>query len=315
MNSFRPVHTYSVVARDAAGTEMAIAVHSHWFAVGSLVAWGRAGIGVVATQAMVDPSYGPRGLELMESGMAAPDALKALLSVDEGREVRQVAFLDARGRVAAHTGGKCIDHAGHASGDGYSVQANMMLSDRVVPAMSLEYERSEGDLGERLLRTLVAAERAGGDIRGRQSAALLVVRGESTGHPWEDRLIDLRVEDHPDPLRELRRLYEMSRIYGEMNRGDAALEKGDLVEALARYGEAAESAAGGIEVSYWYAVTLAANGRVEDAIPIFSEVFSEDPNWTELTRRLHKPGVIPDTEEGRELVERILNEAAPKKRV
>jgi uncharacterized Ntn-hydrolase superfamily protein len=292
---------------------MGVAVQSHWFCVGALVPWGGAGIGVVATQAIADPAYGPRGLELMESGMSASDALRALLSVDEGRDVRQVAFLDVQGRVAAHTGEKCIDYAGHVTGAGYSVQANMMLGESVVDAMSKRYEASGGDLAERLLNALVAAEQAGGDVRGRQSAAMLVVKGECTGNPWEDRLLDLRVEDHPEPLRELKRIHDLQRAYGEMNRGDTALEKEDVKEALVHYGRAVEIAPQNIEVSYWHAVTLAVNGRVEDAISIFSGVFSEDPNWMELTRRLHKPGVIPDTREGRALVERILKEANPTK--
>jgi len=169
----RPVHTYSIVARDAASGQMGVAVQSHWFSVGSIVTWAEAGVGAIATQSFVDPAYGPRGLELMKSGLSAEQALEALLLVDDGRNVRQVAFVDTSGTVAAHTGAKCIESADHHVGEGYSVQANMMLNDKVVPAMAKAYESAEGDLAERLMAALEAAQAAGGDIRGKQSAAML----------------------------------------------------------------------------------------------------------------------------------------------
>jgi uncharacterized Ntn-hydrolase superfamily protein len=179
----RPVHTYSIVARDAETGEMGVAVQSHWFSVGSIVTWAEAGVGAIATQSFVDPAYGPRGLELMKSGLSADQALKALLLVDGGRDVRQVAFIDSSGQVAAHTGAKCIESAGHHVGDGYSVQANMMLNDEVVPAMAKAYESARGDLANRLMAALTAAQSVGGDIRGRQSAAMLIVKAESHRPP------------------------------------------------------------------------------------------------------------------------------------
>jgi uncharacterized Ntn-hydrolase superfamily protein len=302
----RPLHTYSIVARDAASGELGVAVQSHWFSVGSSVTWAEAGVGAVATQSFIDPAYGPRGLELMKSGLSAQQALAALLLVDEGRDVRQVAFIDAQGRVAAHTGAKCIEAAGHHVGDGYSVQANMMLNDRVVPAMSAAYESAEGDLADRLMAALEAAQAAGGDIRGRQSAAMLIVKGESTGQPWADRVLELRIEDHAEPIVELRRLLQVHRAYEHMNAGDVAVEHGDLDLAMAEYGRAAELLPGNLEVEYWAAVTLATGGRFEGALPAFRRVFAADPNWIELTRRLVKPGIIPDTPEGRALVEAIV---------
>src|SRR3712207_3471501 len=184
----RPVHTYSIVARDPATGDMGVAVQSHWFSVGSIVTWAEAGVGAVATQSFVDPSYGRNGLDLMRGGAGAEDALKTLLARDEGREVRQVAMLDARGRVAAHTGAKCIEAAGHQTGRDYSVQANLMSNPRVWPAMARAFETSKGDLADRLLAALDAAERAGGDIRGKQSAALLVVKAQPSGKPWADRI-------------------------------------------------------------------------------------------------------------------------------
>ena len=301
----RPVHTYSIVARDAATGEMGVAVQSHWFSVGSIVTWAEAGVGAIATQSFVDPAYGPRGLELMKSGLDAQQALEALLLVDEGREVRQVAFVDTDGNIAAHTGAKCIESAGHHVGDGYSVQANMMLNDKVVPAMSKAYESTEGDLAAKLMAALEAAQAVGGDIRGKQSAAMLIVKGESTGQPWVDRVLELRIEDHPTPIAELRRLLRVHRAYEHMNAGDVAVEHNDLELAMKEYGAAAKLLPANVEVQYWAAVTLATSGNLEEALPMFKIVFAADANWVELTRRLLKPEIIPDTPEGRALVERI----------
>jgi uncharacterized Ntn-hydrolase superfamily protein len=305
----RPVHTYSIVARDAETGEMGVAVQSHWFSVGSIVTWAEAGVGAIATQSFVDPAYGPRGLELMKSGLSAPQALSALVKVDEGRGVRQVAFIDTAGKVAAHTGAKCIESAGHHVGDGYSVQANMMLNDLVVPAMSKAYESAEGDLADRLMSALRAAQDVGGDIRGKQSAAMLIVKAESTGRSWADRVLELRIEDHPEPIAELERLLTVHRAYEHMNAGDVAVEHEDLELAMKEYGRAAELLPANVEVQYWAAVTLATSGQLEKALPIFRTVFAADANWVELTRRLHKPGIISDTPEGYALVERILREA------
>ena len=305
----RPVHTYSIVARDEATGQIGVAVQSHWFSVGSIVTWAEAGVGAIATQSFVDPAYGPRGLDLMKSGLSAEQALDALLLVDEGRGVRQVAFVDTSGRVAAHTGAKCIEAAGHHVGEGFSVQANMMLNDEVVPAMAKAYESTEGDLAERLMAALEAAQSVGGDIRGKQSAAMLIVKSESTGRSWADRVLELRIEDHPTPIVEMRRLLRVHRAYEHMNAGDLAVEHDDLELAMAEYGEAAELLPNNVEVQYWAAVTLATSGKLEEAMPIFRTVFAADPNWVELTRRLLKPGIIPDNPEGHALVERIVSVA------
>ena len=301
-----PAHTYSIVARDAATGDFGVAVQSHWFSVGSNVTWAEAGVGAIATQSFTDPGYGPRGLELMKSGLSAEQALEALVLVDEGRDVRQVAFVDVQGRVAAHTGAGCIEAAGHHVGEGYSVQANMMLNDKVVPAMSSAFESTGGDLADRMMAALEAAQAAGGDIRGKQSAAMLIVKGESTGRSWADRVLELRIEDHPTPIAELRRLLKVHRAYEHMNAGDIAVEHENLELAMAEYGKAAELLPDNVEVQYWAAVTLATNGNLDEALPIFRTVFAADPNWIELTRRLFKPGIIPDTPEGRALVDRIV---------
>lgn len=303
----RPVHTYSIVARDATTGNLGVAVQSHWFSVGSIVTWAEAGVGAIATQSFVDPAYGPRGLELMKSGLSAEQALDALLLVDEGRDVRQVAFVDTDGNVAAHTGAKCIEAAADHVGNGFSVQANMMLNDKVVPAMANAYESTEGDLADRLMAALEAAQSVGGDIRGKQSAAMLIVKGASTGRSWTDRVLELRIEDHPTPIAELRRLLGVHRAYEHMNAGDLAVEHDDLELAMAEYGQAAELLPGNVEVQYWAAVTLATSGKLDEALPIFRTVFAADPNWVELTRRLVKPGIIPDTPEGHALVEQIID--------
>ena len=301
----RPVHTFSIVARDPRTGELGVAVQSHWFSVGTVVTWAEAGVGAVATQSFAEPAYGPRALDLMRTGVAAPDALAALLAADAGREVRQVAIVDSEGRVAAHTGSKCIDWAGHKTGASYSCQANLMIDD-VVTAMSRAYESANGDLAERLMQALEAAQAAGGDIRGKQSAALLVVKAQSSGRPWADRVVDLRVEDNPEPLRELRRLLVVQRAYEHMNAGDQAVEKKDMEAALREYGAAMQLVPDNLEMRYWTAVALASNGRIEEALPLFRAVFAGDKNWIELTRRLPKAELL-----SREIAEKVLAGAAP----
>ena len=266
----RLAHTFSIVARDTATGEMAIGVQSHWFSVGTIVSWGRSGVGVVATQSFVNPAYGPNGLDLMSQGKSAEEALQLLVEADRGRDYRQVAFLDASGSVSAFTGSKCISSASHAIGEDYSVQANMMLNDDVVPAMSKAFvEYNELPLAERVLKVLQAAQAAGGDIRGKQSAALIVVGPEVVDEVWNDHKIDLRVDDHQDPLGELDRLLRVHRAYAHMNRGDLAVEHQDMEGALHEYGAAEKMFPQNLEMKYWKAVALANNGRMEEALPVF----------------------------------------------
>jgi uncharacterized Ntn-hydrolase superfamily protein len=330
----RPVHTYSIVARDPATGDLGVAVQSHWFCVGCIVAWAEPGVGAVATQSFVDPSYGPRGLELMRTGKSATDALNDLLMGDQARAVRQVAFVDTEGRVGVWTGAKDIQAAGHtaglpaassaarpidggtfSAGAGFSVQANLMLNDRVWPAMAKAFQESRGDLAERMLTALEAAQAAGGDIRGRQSAALIVVSGTRGDKPWA-RTFDLRVDDHPEPLKELRRLVTVNRAYNHMNAGDLAVERKDNDAALREYAAAEKLAAGaeGIpqsrltEMMYWHAVALVNMGRVDESLPIFRKVFAADRNWAELTPRLPRSELLPADEKVMQL---ILQQAKP----
>lgn len=303
----RPVHTYSIVARDPVSGQLGVAVQSHWFSVGPLVPWAEAGVGAVATQSFVDPAYGPLGLELMRAGKTAKQALDGLLASDPGAAVRQVAMIDARGNLAAHTGAKCIPAAGHITGANFSVQANLMLNDKVWPAMAEAFKNASGDLADRMMAALEAAEQVGGDIRGKQSAAILIVSGAPTGKPWSDRLVDLRVEDHPEPLAELRRLVNVHRAYQHMNAGDLAIEKNNVEEALREYAAAEAMMPDNLEMIYWHAVSLVNVDRLEESLPLFKKVFRSDPNWIELTPRLPKVGLLNVDERG---LQRILAEAS-----
>jgi uncharacterized Ntn-hydrolase superfamily protein len=287
----------SIVARDPATGDLGVAVQSHWFSVGSIVTWAEAGVGAIATQSFVEISYGPLGLDLMRAGKTAPEALSALLSIDPNADVRQVAMVDVNGNVAVHTGGKCIIAAGHHQGEQYSVQANLMENDTVWTAMSKAYEKSDGDLAERLMAALEAAENEGGDIRGRQSAALLIVPGTSQGSPWRERTYDLRIEDHPEPLAELRRLLAVKRAYIRMDHGDALFADGNVQGALGEYAAAAEMYPESPEVRYWQAVTMVGAGQLETALPIFQSVFAEEERWRKLTPRLPASGLLPNDPE------------------
>ena len=297
-------HTYSIVARDPVNGDLGVAVQSHWFSTGSIVIWAEPGVGVVATQAMVEVSYGPKGLLGLNNGQNPTQVLRELLAADKGRELRQVALLDVKGRVAVHTGARCIAEAGHQIGEQYSVQANMMLRDTVWPAMARAYEKTSGSLPERLLAALDAAQAEGGDIRGSQSAAMIVVSGKATDHPWTETIVDLRVEDNPEPLKELRRLLKVQRAYEAMNRGDALLAAGRLEESLQAYSEGVSAAPEIAELPFWQAVTLADTGRIEEALPLFKKVFAEDANWALLLSRLPKAGLIKNDPE---LLARIIS--------
>ncbi len=300
----RPVHTFSIVARDPNTGELGVAVQSHWFSVGPLVAWAEAGIGAVATQSFVDPNYGRAGLQLLRTGKSAPEVLQELLARDKSRDVRQVAIIDFKGRVDAWTGKSNIQSAGHFIGKDYSVQANLMLNEKVWPAMSKAFESTKGDLAERMLAALDAAQAVGGDIRGKQSAALVVVTGKPTNEPWKDRIFDLRVDDSADPLKELRRLVTLQRAYNHMNAGDLAVEHKDNEGALREYSAAEKLVPDNAEMIYWHAVALVNMGKVDESLPLFRKVFAMDKNWATLTPRLPKAGLLPDDPK---IIDRILS--------
>jgi uncharacterized Ntn-hydrolase superfamily protein len=297
------MHTYSIVARDPETEQLGVAVQSHYFAVGSIVTWAEAGVGVVATQSVADPAYGKLGLDLMRAGKAAPDTLAGLLASDSLKDIRQVAMVDNRGRVAAHTGASTIPEAGHIVGDGFSVQANMMLKTSVWPAMADAYCAAQGELVDRLLAVLDAAEIEGGDIRGRQSAAILIVEGQGTGRPWHDTIFDLRVDDAPEPLIEIRRLVSIRRAYIHNRRADAALEASDLDTMEREYAAAERLIGENPEMRYWHAIALLGHGKTDDGIAMLREVAARDRNWLELTLRL--PGMFLRVDSS--ITERIRN--------
>ena len=289
-----PVHTYSIVAYDENTGQLGVAVQSHWFSVGSLVPWAKAGVGAVATQSFVKVEYGPEGLQLMEDGYSAKEALNILLKKDNGKSVRQVAMIDVNGSVAAHTGGNCISAAGHKVGRNFSVQANIMERETVWSAMANAFEKTSGDLAEKMMASLEAAENEGGDLRGKQSASMLIVTGEPTGISWKDIVMDIRVDDHKEPLKELRRLIRIHKAYQHANKGDHYLEMEKIDEALQEYDKASQLYPENKELPYWSAVTLASKGNLRKALPIFSKVFKGEPKLKTLTPRLIDSGLLPD---------------------
>ena len=285
--------TYSIVARDTDSGQLGVAAQSCYFALGSVLPWARAGVGAVATQSMVDPGYGPRCLDLLADGLPAPDALDRVRAADEGREVRQVGLVDAAGRVASFTGALCIDHVGHAAGDGYSAQANMMAGPGVCEAMAEAFEHATGDLATRLVAALVAAEGKGGDARGRMSAAVIVVEGARHDHPWEGVLTDVRVDHHPDPLTELARLVEVAEAYHLCDVAEAALMRGDAGAALAgaEAGLALLPDEGNLRLSYIAA--LVGVGRTDEAAREVQRLVAERPSWEGILRAITERGLVP----------------------
>jgi uncharacterized Ntn-hydrolase superfamily protein len=300
----RPAHTFSIVARDAQTGQLGAAVQSHWFSVGADVIWAEPGIGAVATQSFIDPSYGPQGLALMRDGKSAPDVLKGLLAMDAHEDVRQVGMVDAKGRVANHTGRKAIIAHCQQTGDGYAVQANLMEKPTVCAAMAKAFEAAKGDLAARMMAALDAAQGEGGDIRGKQSAAMLVVKNDASLPAWSGRVIDLRVEDSNEPLGELRRLIGVARVYALMTDGDDHMTEGNVEAALKSYSDAEALDPKNHEALYWHAVTLASIGRVDEALPLFERAFAVWPKWRELTKRLPASGLLP---KDKKMMERILS--------
>jgi uncharacterized Ntn-hydrolase superfamily protein len=284
--------TYSIVARDPATGELGVAVQSHWFSVGPIVPWAEPGVGAVATQANVQPSYGPLGLDLMRSGASAGEALERLVAEDSGSAGRQVAVIDASGRVAVHTGASAIPFAGHTTGDGVSCQANMMASETVWPAMLATYQQTDGSLTRRLLAALDAAEREGGDIRGRQSAAILVV--PASGEGWQS-LVSLRVEDHPEPLVELRRLVDLHDAYTLASQADDCINEGRHDDAARLFDRARSLAPDNHELLFWAGLGAAHAGDVQRGAADVRAAIELQPGWRELLERM-PPEVAPSAQ-------------------
>jgi uncharacterized Ntn-hydrolase superfamily protein len=281
--------TYSIVARDSESGEVGVAVQSHWFSVGSVVSWARPGVGAVATQSIAEPSYGPDALDLLADGVDAREALPRLVAADPRSQFRQVAVVDAQGRVAVHTGESCMAFAGDQTGDGYSVQANMMASSEVWPAMARAYEAAEGPLARRLVAALRAAEAAGGDVRGRQSAAIVVAPPD--GEPWR-LTVDLRVEDHPEPLDELQRVLDLADAYRLASEGDNLAGQGRHEDASVYYTRAAALAPDSHELIFWSGLAAAQGGDMPTALERVRRAIALQPGWGELLDRL-EPDIAP----------------------
>jgi uncharacterized Ntn-hydrolase superfamily protein len=276
--------TYSIVARDQDTGELGVAVQSHWFAVGSVVAWARPGVGAVATQSVAEVAHGPNTLDHMSDGLDAHAAMETVLGADELARYRQLGVIDAAGRVAAHTGADCIPHACHVVGEAFACQANMMAETGVPQAMAQAYQTHEGDLSERLLAALDAAEGAGGDVRGRQSAALLVVPRE--GESWRTRF-DVRVEDHQDPLGELRRLVRFARAYEMAGQADEMAAEGRHADATRLYLAAAGLASEVDELTFWAGLGAAAQD-LDAGVALVRQAIAQGPQWSTLLERLSR---------------------------
>lgn len=297
-------HTYSIVARDAKTGEMGVAVQSHYFSVGPVVPWAEAGVGAVATQSLVLIDYGPNGLALMRQGLTAREALDSLLKADKHNDGRQVAMVDAKGNIAAYTGRNCIPDAGDVQGDQFSCQANLMANPTVWAAMKTAFEKTRGDLAERMLVALEAAQAAGGDIRGQQSAAILVVKGKSSGKPWNDTVVNLRVEDDEEPLKELRRLLRLRRAYNFEDAGDNLTSEKKPEAAAKAYAEAAKLAPDVVELQFWAAVSMYTNGQEAEGLKLFRSVFAREHQWVDLVPRLARVGLFPNDPKKIEEVQR-----------
>ena len=298
MAPMRPlISTYSIVARDPVTGEIGVAVESHYLATGAVVTWAEAGVGAVATQSSAEISYGPDGLDLMRAGRSAPEALEELLKRDPDSDRRQVAMVDANGVAAAHTGARCIKAAGHLVSPGFSVQANLMANDTVWPAMKQAYENSGGDLTDRLLAALDAAQASGGDIRGQQSATILVVGPERQQQTAHGRIFDLRVDDHPQPLRELRRLVRAQRAYNLLNTAEDALLSGDPAAARETIMRSLEMAPEMEELYAWAGITLTQIGEVDEGLRLYGIAAAKEPGWRLVIDALVEAAIIPDNPE------------------
>jgi uncharacterized Ntn-hydrolase superfamily protein len=284
--------TYSLVARDPDTGELGVAVQSHWFSVGSIVTWAEPGIGAVATQSIAEPAYGPRLLAWLTAGEEPGAALDAELDADDAARVRQVAVVDRDGRVAVHTGAGCIPDAGHIEGDGFSAQANLMATPWVWPEMAEAFETAVGPLARRLLAALDAAQAAGGDVRGSQSAALLVV--PAAGEAWQ-RVVELRVEDHTEPLAELRRVLDLHDAYELADRADGLAGEGRHEQAAELYLRAAEAAPANVELSFWAGLAMAAGGDLGAGAERVAAAIEAHAGWRRLLAQLD-PEIAPSAE-------------------
>lgn len=286
------VPTYSIVAYDFETRELGVAVQSRYFSVGSVVPWAEADVGAVATQSFVNVSYGPRGLDLLKKGLTAKEVVERLVSEDEGRDYRQLGIVDAKGNAASYTGSKCLEWAGGKTGMGYAVQGNILAGKSVVKAMAEAYESTMRSLAERLVAALDAGENSGGDARGRQSAALLVVRKDAGRGGYGDRFIDLRVEDHPDPVNELKRLLRLHRVYYLIDEAEAKFTRGAIEEAVADINEALKIKQDCDDAYLDLGLIYLRARKFEEALKAFKKSVEINPKITSVIRQIPKLGMV-----------------------
>ncbi len=290
--------TYSIVARDPETGRFGVAVQSHYLGVGPVVPWLEAGVGAIATQASVNISFGPIGLEMLRAGRSASEVVAALVASDPEAKARQLGVVDAGGRSAAHTGAECIRACGHRLGEGYTVQGNLLERDTCWPAMAAAYDSALAEgapFVERLLRAMEAAEAEGGDVRGRQSAAIMVASADLQQAPWRGRLLDMRIEDHPDPVPELRRIVTMQLAYNLLDdEGDEARSGRSAAE---RYALARQMAPHAYELVFWGGVQLAISGDLDGARRELATAFAADTRWRTTLQHLAdsgREGITPE---------------------
>lgn len=279
-------NTFSIAARDRETGRMGVAVQSHYFSVGAIAPWALAGTGAAATQAYGGLDLGPDILALLEQGLHPKEVLDSVLQKASRPDLRQIAIVDAKGEVAAHTGENCTPAAGHLVGDGFSVQANVMLDESIWPAMKLGYESSRGNLAERLVASLEAGQAAGGDLRGQQSAAMLIVSGEKKENPRQGRILELRVEDHPQPIAELRRLIPLHAAHQLLNEARGLIIEGDFAKVAEIMEKAVDLAPEKTEHKFYLALGMYGKGEERRGLDMFREVFSKEPHWAILAPRL-----------------------------
>jgi uncharacterized Ntn-hydrolase superfamily protein len=289
------VSTFSIVAFDPSTKELGVAVHSRYFSVGSVVPWAEAEVGAVATQSFVNVSYGPRGLQLIKNGLSVDEVISKLTSEDKERDYRQLGIIDAKGNAAAFTGKKCLSWAGSKTGLNYSAQGNILASRKVVENMGKQFESTKGSLADRLIAALIAGDKAGGDARGRQSASLLVVKKGGGRVGYGDRFIDLRVEDHSNPIIELKRLLNLHRVYSLIDESEDRLTKCDFKEAMVAIKKAVRLNPKVDDAHIDMGILYLKLGRRTEAVRAFKEALRLNPKMKNLMKQLPKVGLIePD---------------------
>jgi len=293
----RLASTFSIVAFDPAIKDLGVAVQSRYFSVGPIVPWAEAEVGAIATQSFVNVSYGPKGLQLLREGLTVDEVIEKLTREDEGREFRQLGIIDAKGNAAAYTGKKCLEWAGSKIGKYYSAQGNILANENVVKNMGKKFETSKGDLADKLIAALEGGEKAGGDARGRQSAAILVVRKNKGRAGYGDRLTDLRVEDHPNPIAELKRLLSLHRVYYLIDQAEEMLVLGEVEKAVSTIKKAIELNPNSDDAYLDLGMMYMKIGEEEKAINAFQKALRINPNMKVVVKQLPKLGLMEASEE------------------